>query len=86
MTIYSNDYSFLCEVIIKTKGIDFMKRPYTDAQARANKKYQDSTDEIRVRTAKGNKQIICDHAISRGETIGQFVNRAIFETIERDNK
>ena len=63
-----------------------MKRPYTEAQGRANKKYQNSTDEIRVRTAKGNKQIIIDHATAQEETIGQFVNRAIFETIERDNK
>lgn len=61
-----------------------MKRPYTEAQGRANKKYQDSTDEIRVRTAKGNKQLIIEHATERGETIGQFVNRAIFETIARD--
>ncbi len=63
-----------------------MKRKYTEAHARANKKYQESTDEIRVRTAKGNKQLIINHAATQGETIGQFVNRAVFETIERDVK
>lgn len=86
ITIDSNDYSFLGDYFNKAKRINAMKRPYTDAQARANKKYQDSTDEIRVRTTKGNKKIILDHAMSQGESIGQFVNRAIFETIERDKK
>ena len=61
-----------------------MARPYTEAQYRAHKKYAESTDEIRYRTRKGRKAEITAHAESMGETLGQFVDRAVDETITRD--
>ncbi|MBQ3796506.1 MAG: hypothetical protein II842_09530 [Butyrivibrio sp.] len=57
---------------------------YTEAQKEATRRYVDSTDQIRVRTDKGNLDFIKDHAKSMGETMGEFVNRAIMEAIYRD--
>ena len=57
---------------------------YTEAQKEATKRYVNSTDQIRVRTEKGNLDFIKDHAKAMGETMGEFVNRAIMEAIYRD--
>lgn len=43
-------------------------------------------DEIKVRVYKGQKDIIQAHAEGRGESTNAFINRAIKETIERDEK
>ena len=58
----------------------------TEAQIRANKKYHQSLDEIKVRVPKGEKQVIADHAASQGESMVSFIRRAISETMERDNQ
>lgn len=42
-------------------------------------------DEIKVRVPKGNKDVIKAHAETHGESVNAFVNRAIDETMERDN-
>lgn len=42
-------------------------------------------DEIKVRVGKGQKDIIQSHAQARGESVNAFVNKAIFEAIDRDN-
>lgn len=63
-----------------------MARPYTEAQYRAHKKYAESTDEIRYRTRKGRKAEVTAHAERMGETLGQFVDRAIDETIAHDKE
>lgn len=42
-------------------------------------------DEMKVRVAKGNKELIQDHAEAHGESLNAFINRAITETMERDN-
>ena len=57
---------------------------YTEAQKEATKRYVNSTDQIRVRTDKGNLDFIKSHAKDMGETMGEFVNRAIMEAIYRD--
>lgn len=57
---------------------------YTEAQKEATRRYVNSTDQIRVRTDKGNLDFIKNHAKSMGETMGEFVNRAIMEAIYRD--
>ena len=57
---------------------------YTEAQKEATRRYVNSTDQIRVRTDKGNLDFIKNHARSMGETMGEFVNRAILEAIYRD--
>ncbi|WP_408069864.1 hypothetical protein [Butyrivibrio sp. JL13D10] len=57
---------------------------YTEAQKEATRRYVNSTDQIRVRTDKGNLDFIKAHAETMGETMGEFVNRAIVEAIYRD--
>ena len=51
------------------------------------KKYIDEkTESIYVRVPKGQKESIKKHAESTGESVNEFVVRAIRETMERDNK
>ena len=61
-----------------------MGATYSEAQKRASEKYTASTDQIRVRTKRGNLAFIKQHAGTMNETLGEFVNRAIKETIYRD--
>lgn len=42
-------------------------------------------DEIKVRVGKGRKTVIQAHAEAQSESVNSFINRAIDETIERDN-
>lgn len=42
-------------------------------------------DEIKVRVFKGEKERISEHAEKRKESVNGFINRAIKETMERDN-
>lgn len=59
---------------------------YSAAQNKATQKYIKSAyDEIKIRIAKGNKEKIKAHAANRGESLNGFINRAISETMERDN-
>lgn len=57
----------------------------TDARRRASAKYlKESVEDVRIRVPKGQKAIIKDHAEQQGESMNQFVVRAINETMERD--
>lgn len=59
---------------------------YTEARKRANEKYNAKAyDELKIRVPKGEKDQIKAHAESKGESLNGFVNRAIDETIQRDN-
>lgn len=56
------------------------------SQQKAVAKYmKENYDELKVRTGKGKKDEIKAHAAERGETLNGFINRAIAETMERDN-
>lgn len=59
-------------------------RGFTDAQARANKKYLAKLAEIKVRMAPEKRETIQAHASARGESVNAFINRAIDETMERE--
>ena len=60
---------------------------FTDAQARANKKYaKEKTDPVTIRFPKGFKQKIVDHVELTGESQAKFIARAIEETIARDRE
>lgn len=60
---------------------------YSQAQNRATQKYIKSAyDEIKIRIAKGNKEKIKAHAAERSESLNGFINRAINQTMEQDNK
>ena len=54
-----------------------------EAVARYNAK---SYDRIELKVKKGNKDIIKAHAVSKGESLNGFVNRAIDEAMERDKQ
>lgn len=43
-------------------------------------------DRINLTVDKGKKEILKQHAEAQGESLNGFVNRAIDETIERDNE
>lgn len=56
------------------------------AQRKAVAKYNAANyDRIELRVEKGQKDAIKAHAEGHNETLNSFVNRAIAETIERDN-
>ena len=55
------------------------------AQQKAVTKYmKENYDEVQVRMAKGQKELVKEHAEAHGESTNGFINRAISETIERD--
>lgn len=61
--------------------------PISEAQRKAVAKYNAANyDRVELRLKKGQKDIIKAHAESRGESLNNFVNRAISETMERDKK
>lgn len=57
---------------------------YTEARARAHKKYMKNFVEIKVRVTPEEREQIKAHAAARGESVNTFINRAIAETIEHD--
>lgn len=59
-------------------------RGFTEAQARAHKKYIAQFVETKVRMTPERRDEIRAHAEARGESVNAFINRAIDETMERD--
>ena len=58
----------------------------SEALKRASQKYdKEKIDRIPMRVPKGRKTIIQEHAAAQGESVNAFLNRAVEETIERDN-
>lgn len=61
-------------------------RGFTEAQARAHKKYISRFVEVKIRMEPERRDIIKSHAaLKDGGSVNAFINRAIDETIERDN-
>ena len=61
--------------------------PASKSQQKAVAKYENANyDKFLVRTGKGRKAEIQKHAQNSDESLNGFVNRAIDETMERDNK
>lgn len=59
--------------------------PASKAQQKATNKYiAKAYDRINLTVPKGKKDIIQAHAEARSESVNGFINRAISETIERD--
>lgn len=57
----------------------------SDALKRAIRKYdQEKIDRIPMRVPKGKKEVIQAHAAKHGESINAFLNRAVDETMARD--
>ena len=59
--------------------------PISEARKRANDKYLENQDEIKVRVPTGRKAELQAHAEQQGESLNGFIVRAVDETIERDN-
>ena len=58
---------------------------FTEAQARAHKKYIAQFVEVKVRMEPEAREAIKAHASARGESTNTFILRAINNQIERDN-
>lgn len=57
------------------------------AQMKATAKYmKNNYDEIKIRVPKGDKAMIKAHADDHGESVNEFIKRAITEAIQRDNQ
>lgn len=56
------------------------------ASTKAKNKYNaENYDSLRIVVPKGKKDVLKAHAKGKGESLNSFVNRAIDETIKRDN-
>ena len=58
----------------------------TEAQKRAQKNYMEKFVVVRARLKPQKYEAIKAHAEARDESINGFINRAIDEAMERDNK
>jgi hypothetical protein len=57
------------------------------SSTKAKNKYNAKAyDNLRIIVKKGEKDVISQHAKTRNESINGFVNRAIEETIQRDQE
>ena len=55
------------------------------ASTRAQNKYiSKAYDRINLTMPKGKKNTVQSHAATHGESVNGFINRAIYETMERD--
>lgn len=57
---------------------------FTEAQAKAHKKYMEKVATIQVRTTAEHRDKIKAHAEAQGESVNAFVKRAIDETMKRE--
>lgn len=58
---------------------------YTASRAEANKRYIDKFARIEIRVTPEKRTLIQSHAEKQGESVNGFINRAIDETMSRDN-
>ena len=59
--------------------------PASKAQQKAVNKYmREKYDRINLTVSKGQKDLIKAHAERKGESLNAFINRAISETMERE--
>ena len=56
----------------------------TASKSKANQKYRDKFEYITTRVPVEEKQEICEHAESMGESLNSFMRRAAAEAMERD--
>jgi predicted HicB family RNase H-like nuclease len=60
--------------------------PYTEAQKRASRKYNEKTyDRLEITVNKGHKEKIKAFATNNGESLNGFVNRIINEAMGVEN-
>lgn len=59
---------------------------FTEAQAKAHKKYMEGVATIQVRLTAERREEIKAHAELRGESVNAFINRVIDEALEREKE
>lgn len=75
------------ETNINKNVLDKIDRLGKTPQQRACAKYlAEKVDTLRIRVPKGKREIIKAHASQQGESMNQFVVRAIDETMQRDTE
>lgn len=57
-----------------------------DKNAYKNSWIAEKLDRVNLTMPKGQKDIVKAHAEAQGESVNAFINRAINETMERDNE
>ena len=58
----------------------------SEARRRANDKWRAKFLEVRFRVTTEKKDAIQSHAAAQGESVNAFLNRAVEETMTRDNE
>ena len=77
--------TYVYDIIIR--GDIMPERKNSEARIKANNRYNEKAyDRINIAVPKGHKDEIKAHAEGQGESVNGFINRAIDETMERDNK
>lgn len=72
--------------ILGLPGKEEMTVAVSKAQQRAVNKYMAANyDRINLTVPKGQKEVVQAHAEAHSESVNGFINRAIQETMERDN-
>lgn len=61
-------------------------RGFTEAQARAHKKYISRFVEVKIRMEPERRDTIQAHAKTIGTSVNAFINRAIDEAMARDKR
>ena len=56
----------------------------TEAQIRARKKYREKQEYLQTRISPAEKIAISEHITTTGESLSDFIRRAIAETMGRD--
>lgn len=59
---------------------------FTEARAKANKKYMEKFVEVKVRMTPERRAVIQAHAEAMGESATAFINRAIENQISADQQ
>ena len=70
---------YLDEMEVNTMAGDNKKSEYRNAWI------AEKLDRVNLTMQKGQKDAVKAHAEARGESVNAFINRAITETMERDN-
>lgn len=64
-----------------------MAQKYTESKKKSNRKWDsENLDRMSIAVPKGKRDVIKSHASLMGESVNQFIGRAIDETIQRDFK
>ena len=58
--------------------------PISEARSKANKKYHQKFDDIKIRVPRGERQVWQDFAASKGESLNTFVCRVVNDAIRHD--